>query len=235
MACSQVLLLLDIGAAEVGAVFFVLLAGIRHDLGVLAADGQSDGPGLGVKLGVFERDRPLDVVFVNLLKTLDQMQLIAMLMAGCIEPGAVVEPDRIDYQGVAFPVANGVAKPSGVWIFRVVAPIGIDNSKRPLVLKQDGRYGRRLHNLERHDAGLNSSRRADGQALRQRIVDFVFLFEEVGGIYARGPCGSSKRLSGRTCTNCQGEGQKQANPHEGAVKSGKYRSSAADVSPGHCG
>src|SRR5690242_2343671 len=89
-------LLLRVSAAEVSPVFFVFFAGIRQYLGVLAFDRESHGPGLGIKLGVIEGDCPLQIVLVNLLKTLHEMQLIAVLVAGGIEPGAIVEPDRIN-------------------------------------------------------------------------------------------------------------------------------------------
>src|SRR5207302_11002703 len=64
----------------------------------------------------------------------------------------------------------------------MAASIGVDNSESALILKQDGRHRRRLNDLEGHEARLNSSRRADRQALRQRIIDFVFFLEEVGGV-----------------------------------------------------
>ena len=100
-------------------VLFILFAGIGHDLGILAFNGQSDGPGLAIKLGVLEGDCPLDIVLVDLLKTLDQMQLIAMLVAGSIEPGAIVKPD-----GSRFAAASGDirAHHSGVAEADVAAP-----------------------------------------------------------------------------------------------------------------
>jgi hypothetical protein len=55
------------------SVFFVLLAGIRHDLSVLTRNGERDGPGFRVKLWIFESDSPFDVVAVDLLELFDEM------------------------------------------------------------------------------------------------------------------------------------------------------------------
>jgi hypothetical protein len=176
------ILLFCVGAAEVGAVLFVLFAGVGHDLGILALDGERDGPWFGVKLGILEGHGPFDIVFVDLLKALDQMQLIAVLMAGGIEPSAIVQADRIDDQRVAIPVADGISEPGGVQIFGMAAAIGVDDSEGALILEEDSHHRRRLHDLERHDAGLDSSRRADRQALRERIIDLVFFLEKIGSI-----------------------------------------------------
>lgn len=176
------MLLLGIRTLEVGPVFLILFAGIRHDLRVLTLDGQSNGPGLGIKLRIFEGDCPLDVVFINPLEALGQMQLIAVLMAGRIDPGAVIQPDRIDHQGAAFPVSDGVAKPRRVEIFWMASAVGVNDAEGALVLKQDSGYSGRLNNLERHETSLDASGRADGQTLRQRVVNLVFFFEEVRSI-----------------------------------------------------
>src|SRR5467141_1992746 len=79
-------------ASQVSSVFLVLLAGVRHDFGVLARDGQRDGPRFCIKLWIFESDSPLDIVIAGLLEFFDEMQLVAVLMASRVEPGPVVEP-----------------------------------------------------------------------------------------------------------------------------------------------
>src|SRR5216684_167110 len=60
-------------AAQMSSVFFILLAGIRHDFGVLPRNGERDGPGFRVKLWIFESDSPFDVVAVDLLELFDEM------------------------------------------------------------------------------------------------------------------------------------------------------------------
>src|SRR3981189_899954 len=52
-------------APQVSSVFLVFLAGIRHDFGILARDGQRDGPRFRIKLWIFESDSPLDVIVVD--------------------------------------------------------------------------------------------------------------------------------------------------------------------------
>jgi len=180
------ILLLRIRALEVNPVLFILFAGVGHDLGILALNGQSDGPGLGIKFGILEGDRPLDVVVIDLLKALHQMQLIAVLVAGRVEPGAVVEPDCIDDKSVAFPMTDGIAKPGRVRILGMAATVGVDDAEGALILEEQGHDCGSLNDLERHEAGLDSSRRPDGQTLRQRIIDFVFFLKEIGGIGRKG-------------------------------------------------
>jgi hypothetical protein len=60
-------------APQVSSIFLVLLAGIRHDFGVLARDGQRDGPRFCIKLWIFESDSPLDVVVVDFLEFFREM------------------------------------------------------------------------------------------------------------------------------------------------------------------
>src|ERR1700686_5164913 len=44
--------------------------------------------------------------------TFDGMQLVGMRMAFSVEPKAVVESDRVDYERVAIPSADGIAVPT---------------------------------------------------------------------------------------------------------------------------
>ena len=165
--------------------------------------GKVTDQGSSVKLGVLERDRPPDIVLIDLLKALDQMQLIAVLMTCRVEPSPIVEPDRIHDQSVPFPVADGIAEPGGVYILGVASAIGVNDAEGALVLKEDGHHRGRLHDLERHETRLNSSRRPNGQALRQWIIDLVFLFEEIGGIRRK------RRLMAERLGNVRGEGADQ--------------------------
>ena len=148
-----------------GSILLILLAGIRHDFGVLARNGQRDGPGLREKLGIFEGDSPLEVVIVDPLEFFNQMQLVAVLMAGRVEPGPVVEPDGVHDQRISIPLADGIPKPGGVHFFGMVASVRVNEAKRVLILEQDGRHRRSLNDLERHDACLNPSCRSNRQAL----------------------------------------------------------------------
>jgi hypothetical protein len=82
-------------APQVSSVLLVFLAGIRHDFGILARDGQRDGPRFRIKLWIFESDSPLDIVIAGLLEFFDEMQLVAVLMASRVQPGPVVEPHGV--------------------------------------------------------------------------------------------------------------------------------------------
>jgi len=180
------ILLLRVRALEVDPVLFILFAGVGHNLRILALNGQRDGPRLGIKLGILECHRPLDVVFIDRLKALHQMQLIAVLVAGRVEPSTIVEPDCVDDQSVAFPMTDGIAKPGLVRILGMAATVSVDDAEGALILEEEGHDCGSLNDLERHKTGLDSARRPDGQTLRQGIVDFVFFLKEIGGIGRKG-------------------------------------------------
>ena len=91
-------LFIDEGRLHVNKVFFVVLAGIIHEYRVLALDGQRHGPGLREEFWIIKGNRPLDVVRVDLLESLDQMQLIAVLVPGRVEPSAVIHICCVDDQ-----------------------------------------------------------------------------------------------------------------------------------------
>ena len=80
---------------DMDPILLVFLTGVRHDLGVLAGDGQRYGPGFGEEFRIFECGSPLDAVVVEFLEMLDDMQLITMLMPRCVEPGPVVQADCV--------------------------------------------------------------------------------------------------------------------------------------------
>src|SRR5579871_495728 len=121
---------------QMRAVLLILFAGIRHDLRILARDGQRHGPRLGKKLGILERDRPFDGVIVHLLKPLDQMQLVAVLVARRIEPGAIVHADGVHDQRVSLPVPDRVAEPGWVYVLGMAAPVGMNDAEGVLVLEK---------------------------------------------------------------------------------------------------
>src|ERR1700683_321037 len=93
-------------APQVRPVLFVLLARVRHDFGILARDGQRYRPRLGEEFWILKRDSPFDVVIVDPLKSFDEMQLVAMLMACGVEPGPIVQPYGVHCQSVSIPFAD---------------------------------------------------------------------------------------------------------------------------------
>jgi len=162
---AKVAKILFFSATQMGSVFFILLAGIGHDFRILARNRQCYGPGFREKFRILECYGPLDAIVVELSELFNQVQLVAMLMAGRVEPGAVIQADGIHDQRVPFPFAGGIPEPGCVHILGMAASIHIDNSERALVLKKDGNHGRRLDDLERHQACLNSSGGTDRQTL----------------------------------------------------------------------
>src|SRR5207302_10000206 len=98
-------------------------------------------------------DCPLDVIVVDLLKSLDQMKLVTVLMTSRVEPCPVVQANGVHDERVSFPFSDGIAEPCGVHVFWMTAPVRVDDAKRVLVLETDGRYGGGLNDLKRHDAG----------------------------------------------------------------------------------
>ena len=87
------------------------VAGILVDqlAGGLAGKSQLFGKGLGVDQRVGNGDGIVDLVFANDLETLSQFQLVGGDQAEVRNLGPEVL--RVDYQRVALPVADRVAKP----------------------------------------------------------------------------------------------------------------------------
>ena len=88
---------LVLGGVQVAAILLVFLARVHHDDGVLLLERKAQCKRLLVHLGVFESHRPLHVLGVEFLEPFDQVQLIAVLVTGGIEPGAVADANRVDY------------------------------------------------------------------------------------------------------------------------------------------
>src|ERR1700761_626799 len=80
-------------------------------------------PGLGVHAGIVDGDHQFEMPEVGTGIALDDVQPVRGWMAREIEPGLAVESDSIDDQFVALPMADGVAVPRGVEIFRVPATV----------------------------------------------------------------------------------------------------------------
>src|SRR5579864_2058754 len=65
------------------------------------------GPGLGQRLGVFHGDVEFQMIFVHAPEALSDVQLIAVRMAQAVQPGLVIETDRIHNEcGVSVPMAD---------------------------------------------------------------------------------------------------------------------------------
>src|SRR4029079_7797069 len=78
---------------------------------------------------------------------LGDLQLIAVEVAGPIEPGAVVEAGRLDDERLALPVADRLAHPriDGRWTR--ILEVDVSHRARVLIREEDG--ARALQDLER--------------------------------------------------------------------------------------
>ena len=74
-------------------------------------DRHGDPPWPRVDLGVFDRHFVPDDVGRHQLEALDQVQRIAVKIAGAVEPAAIVEIGHVDDQSVAVPPSDRVAHP----------------------------------------------------------------------------------------------------------------------------
>ena len=64
--------------------------------------------------GILDRGLVLDVIAVGRRVALDDVQRVAVEVAGAIEPGLIVEVDHVDDQRVAFPAAARIAHPESI-------------------------------------------------------------------------------------------------------------------------
>ena len=95
------------GAAVVAFGAF-LIAEFKARLGV-AMHQHVDFPGPAVSLRVIDGGFVVDGVGAEARVALDDVQLIAVRVARRIEPGFIVEVGDIDHQGIALPMAHGIA------------------------------------------------------------------------------------------------------------------------------
>src|SRR5690349_7105381 len=62
--------------------------------------------GFGEGLGIFDREIHGQMAEIRAAVALDEVHLVAVRLAGRIEPGFVVEADGVDHQGVTVPLAD---------------------------------------------------------------------------------------------------------------------------------
>ena len=103
-------------ALQMFDVLIIFLARIRHDpvRSLSACERPGYRPRLRKKHRVVVGDRVLQLVIIQFLDAFDQVQPAAVLVACSIEPAALVDPNGIDDQRVAFPMADGMSHKLGV-------------------------------------------------------------------------------------------------------------------------
>src|SRR6266540_2583984 len=91
-----------------------------HEAGAGLLEHAVPGPWSGVKLGIVDGERDLYGV-AHPRVALDEVQLLAVRVTELIQPGPVVEADRVHHQGVAvLIVAYGVAPVLRIGIVRML-------------------------------------------------------------------------------------------------------------------
>jgi len=98
--------------------------------------------------GVVDGLRDLEVAEARAPDALRDAQLLGVRRAREIEPGAVLEPERLDDERVALPAADGIAHEARVRVFRQRAPVEEDLPVAH-VLRKDDQERRRLDELHR--------------------------------------------------------------------------------------
>ena len=93
-------------------------------------------PGFRVRPRVIGDELQGKCVMIQALPALGQMQLLAARIAEEVNPGFVVETNRINNEGISVPFANRVAHPSGVQIRRVTSTVGINLTIGVFALKK---------------------------------------------------------------------------------------------------
>src|ERR1700722_7609583 len=68
-------------------------------------------PGLAVRLWILNRNVVAQRFMIDAPHPLDDVQRVAVRMAGAVEPGFIVKSDGVADQRVAIPLADGVAHP----------------------------------------------------------------------------------------------------------------------------
>ena len=101
-----------------------LVADVFVDFPVLKQRvGSCKRVGLRECLGIFESDFDLKVSQVGPAVAFDHMKLIAVRNSLAVQPGLVIETDRVHNKSVAVPLCNRVSHPQRIKIFGVPATV----------------------------------------------------------------------------------------------------------------
>src|SRR5262245_1915779 len=84
------------------------------------------GERLRIGAGIGDRGHDLELAELGARIALDGLELLRVRMADEVEPEEVVEPDRLDDERVALPVADRVAVPRRLFVVGMPAAIHED-------------------------------------------------------------------------------------------------------------
>src|SRR5260370_30620764 len=98
--------------------------------------------------------------------------LVAVRVAGIVEPGSFVQSDGVYHERVVIlPVTNGVSVPSGFWVLGQFPAIGPDGAPHALIFIHDEDLIGSLHDLKRPQFEEQIAWKAGRVAAIERIVD----------------------------------------------------------------
>jgi hypothetical protein len=82
------------------------------------------------------------------------MQRLAGWVARCVQPALIVEPYRVHHHPVAFPLADGIAQPCGLRVWRLFPAIGEYLTEGRVGLVKHNYHAGRLDDLVRNRTDL---------------------------------------------------------------------------------
>src|ERR1700730_12250335 len=94
------------------------------DLAIRRREDSSERERLGQSFGVLDRVLNLEMSRVRTSVAFNNMHRVAVRLTGAVQPGPVVETNRVDHQGVAIPGGDRVSVPTvGIQVQIVSAPV----------------------------------------------------------------------------------------------------------------
>src|SRR5688572_14559670 len=112
------------GEAELVVLFADVLLQLIAGSAVLRAETQRER--LGKRTGIVDCDFVVEGPEADARPPLDDMELLGVRRAAAIPPPLVVEPDRIDHEGVSLPAPDRLAEPGRRGILGVLAAVHED-------------------------------------------------------------------------------------------------------------
>ena len=98
---------------------------------------------------------------------LDKVQFVAVRMTFPIEPGFVVETNRINHERIPFPLADRVPHPRGNQILGMLPSIHEDLAHKVIVLEEHEHAAGNLNDLER----LSNSHKVDSRHSGRKTLE----------------------------------------------------------------
>ena len=124
-----------------------------------------------VSLWIVNCQLHFQVAEVHALKSLGQVQRVAVRVAASIQPPAVIKADRVDHQRIAVPFSDGVSQPGWLRIVGELAAVGIYLAEGCISFVQHHRQSRRLDDLVRSRRDFHQ-RHAFRKTVRERRFDY---------------------------------------------------------------